>query len=462
MDSTSVVWQSDSIRAAIESGDRGAILRSVRQANRLTLVDLAQRCGYSVSTLSRMERGKQPLCDIRVLRRLAEALRVPPSLFGLADTPQRFVQAVRPAARVGVVLVPDEETESMRRRTLLAGLSGLAGTAALGASSLSRASGGPAGASPMGALERALLDPQASSGIPVALPRLRQQIAAARLVFQHGRYSDVASRLPDLLSTALATRAEAPSEHIASACGLLTELHVLTSELMVKFGDDRLAWTAADRAMQASYATDDLLTRASARRAWAIVLRRAGHAGMAQRLVVNTAADLEPDLSRGPEYLSVYGSLLSTAAYTAAVDGDRSTARTLIGVAVETATRLGTDANHRFTAFGPTGVGLYEISIARVLGDYGTAVEAARRINPAGIPLVERRARYWSDVARSFHEWNKPTQCYRALLAAEQASPDEVRYRKPIQQITTGLLQHPTANTLPGLRAFAERNGTLA
>lgn len=143
------------------------------------------------------------------------------------------------------------------------------------------------------------------------------------------------------------------------------------------------------------------------------------------------------------------------------MDGDRDTARTLIGEAVDAAGRLGVDANHRFTAFGPTGVGLYRISIARVLGDSGTAIEAAGRINPARIPLVERQARYWSDVARSFHQWGKPVQCYRALLAAEHASPDEVRYRKPIQQITTSLLRHPTAHTLPGLRGFARRTGAL-
>lgn len=75
------------------------------------------------------------------------------------------------------------------------------------------------------------------------------------------------------------------------------------------------------------------------------------------------------------------------------------------------------------------------------------------------ILLAERRARYRSDVARSFHQWGKPEQCYRALLAAEQASPDEVRHRKPIHQITTSLLHHPTAHTLPGLRAFAHRTG---
>ncbi|MGH4010201.1 MAG: helix-turn-helix domain-containing protein [Pseudonocardiaceae bacterium] len=67
---------SETIRVAIESGDRGAIVRGLRQARQLTLAQLAARCGYSISTLSRMERGKQALTDIRVLRSLAEALGV--------------------------------------------------------------------------------------------------------------------------------------------------------------------------------------------------------------------------------------------------------------------------------------------------------------------------------------------------------------------------------------------------
>ena len=87
--------------------------------------------------------------------------------------------------------------------------------------------------------------------------------------------------------------------------------------------------------------------------------------------------------------------------------------------------------------------------------------EAARRIDPTAIPLAERRARYWSDVARSFAQWGRHEQCYRALLAAERAAPDEVRYRKPVHEITTSLLRHPTAHTMPGLRAFASRVGTL-
>jgi transcriptional regulator with XRE-family HTH domain len=455
MDDIRAILRTAAVRAAIESGHPGAIVRSVRQASHLTLAQLAARCGYSTSTLSRMERGKQPLSDIRVLRSLADALRIPRHVFGLADTPRRSVPALRPAATVETLLVPDEGTDPMRRRTLLVGLSGVASTSAFGTP--------PRRLSyrdPVDGWESALLGPPLTTGIPVTLPRLRHDVATAHSIFQHGRYSDIAAELPSLLSTAMATRAElTTSEDVSAANGQLSEIYTLATELMVKLGHDHLAWTTADRALQAAYRSDDLLTQATARRMWGIVLRRAGRAETAQRLVVDTAAALQPEFHRSPEHLSVYGSLLSTAAYTAAVDGDRDTARTLIDEAVDAADRLGADGNHRFTAFGPTGVGLYRISIARVLGDPGTAIEAARQINPAAIPLTERRARYWSDVARSFHQWGKPQECYRALLAAEYASPDEVRHRKPIHQITTSLLQHPTAHTLPGLRAFASRTG---
>ncbi|GGU39851.1 helix-turn-helix domain-containing protein [Lentzea flava] len=452
MDPTRAIWETNEVRVAIESGDLGAVVRAVRRAIPLTLADLSERCGYSVSTLSRMERGKQPLRDVQVLRCLAKALQIPPHLLGLSDTTSRSVHAPRPVARVNVILAPDEETDPMRRRTLLAGLTSLAGTAVLGA-------GSPAVADPVSTLERALLDPPVTGANPVTIPQLRHQVEAARSVFQLGRYTEAATRLPALLSTTMATRAE--NDDVAAANGLLADLYTLASELMVKLDREQLAWTTADRAMQAAHDSDDLIAQASAHRAWAIVLRRTGHADAAQRLIFSTIATLQPELHRGPEHLSVYGALLSTSAYTAAVDGDRDTARTLTAEAVEAAARLGTDGNHRFTAFGPTGVGLYRVSVARALGDYGTAIEAAKQINAAAIPLAERRARYWSDVAHAFHEWNKPEHCYRALLAAEHASPDEVRYRKPIQQITINLLRNPTTRELPGLRAFAARTGAV-
>lgn len=228
----------------------------------------------------------------------------------------------------------------------------------------------------------------------------------------------------------------------------------MASEIGVKIGNDTIAWTAADRAVQAAYRAGDQVAHATASRSWAIALRRAGYRDLANRAVLDTAAALQPELGRGPGYLAAYSALTSTAAYTAAGAGDRDAMNTLLTEAADTADRL--DAPARVT------IQLYRVSSARVLGDYGTALDAARRINPATIPVGEPRARHWANVARALHACNRPTECYRALLAAEHAAPDEVRYRPPIQAIIRDLLRSPAASSLPGLARFAYRTGVTS
>jgi hypothetical protein len=75
-------------------------------------------------------------------------------------------------------------------------------------------------------------------------------------------------------------------------------------------------------------------------------LRRTGSA-KAHDLLLAAAGSIDPSTQAPPDQLSVYGSLLQVAAYTAAVDGRRSAARDLIGEASETAKRLRADANYR-------------------------------------------------------------------------------------------------------------------
>ncbi|WP_067665970.1 helix-turn-helix domain-containing protein [Nocardia miyunensis] len=453
MDQARAIWNTVAVRAAADSGDYGAVVRAVRRAKNLTLADVAARINYSPATLSRLERGIQHLTDIQTLRTLADALDIPPHMLGVADTPPRSVRIARSPAIVGLNSGLDEESD-MRRRTLLTGLTGLAGTTAL---SVAAASPHPS-ADPLQALEQVLLTAP-SHGIPASIPKLHGDITAARAKFDLGRYAEVANALPGLLTTAIATYAAGErGDEITSRSAELARIYTLASQVTVKLGRDQLAWTAADRAMQIAHNSDDLLVQAAARRAWAIVLRRTGHADTAGHLIIDTATLLQPKLGAGPQYLAVYGSLLSTAAYTAAVDGDRDTSTTLINESISAATRL--DHSARSLGFGTTAAGLYRISIARVLGDAGAAIELAQRIDPAAIASPERRARFWSDIARAFHQWDKPELCYRALLAAEKAAPDEVRYRTPIQQITRSLIRHPASTNLPGLHSFAHRSGT--
>src|SRR5262249_40825141 len=101
------------------------------------------------------------------------------------------------------------------------------------------------------------------------------------------------------------------------------------------------------------------------------------------------------------------------------------------------------------------------VSIAQVLGDNGKAIQHAATIHPAAIPTPERQGRYWIDVARAYHQWNRPEQCYHALLSAERAAPGETRHRPPVRQMTLDLLHHDRRQSLPGLHAFAARIGAV-
>ena len=344
--------------------------------------------------------------------------------------------------------------DPVRRRELLTGAAGLAGTAALSLPVGSRAqvgTGSPAG------LEDSLFGN--GTGEPVPLATLRTAVGTARADFQTARYDHLAMSLPGLIRTAVAT-SQATDREQAATSSVLAEAYVTAANFMVKLNDDALALSLADRALQAARAGDDPLTTADARRAVATVLRRTGRRAKARELLLSAIGDIEPGGHASPEQLSMYGTLLETAAYTAAVDGNRAAASDLTGEAQAAALRLGRDANYRYTAFGPANVTLYQVSIAQVLGDSGTAIEHARTLRPAAIPTAERRGRYWIDVARAFHQWNKPQPCYRALLAAERDAPAEVRYRPPVHRMTEDLLR--ADRTLPGLGEFAHRIGLPA
>ncbi|MFD8461226.1 hypothetical protein [Streptomyces antimycoticus] len=113
--------------------------------------------------------------------------------------------------------------------------------------------------------------------------------------------------------------------------------------------------------------------------------RRQGHYARAADVAVTAARQLTTDRTTDmTERLSVQGNLYSTAAYTAAKQGDRHTAQALITEAQATAGQLGHDELLRGTVFGPS---------------------------PPG-PLLDRCRSCLRPVGM-------PDRCYRALLAAE-------------------------------------------
>ncbi len=443
----------------------GAIVRAARLAAGLTLAELGRRCGYSASQVSRYERGVQPLTDIILLRRFSQVLAIPPQAFGL--TPPGGSRAGRHAVeskdgdprscwpRVSPEPQWEDGEDPVRRRELLAGAAGLVGAATFGLPLVGRSR---TSTDPAAGLEDMLYHSTANAE-PVPLAALRTAVTGVRSDFQNARYDRMGASLPALIAIATATRDRADGHERATASTLLADAYITAASFMVKLNDDPLAWTTADRALQAAGAGDDPLTLAEARRAVATVLRRTGRPAQARDLLLLAASAIEPGHRPTPGQLSMYGTLLEVAAYTAAVDGNRHAAAEFIGEAAATAARLGSDDNHRFTAFGPSGVILYQVSIAQVLGDSGTAIQYARKLHPAVITTAERQGRYWIDVARAYHQWGKPEPCYRALLSAERAAPAEVSYRPPVHRMTKDLLRADRRQSLPGLRAFAHRIG---
>jgi hypothetical protein len=227
--------------------------------------------------------------------------------------------------------------------------------------------------------------------------------------------------------------------------------------LLIKLHDDGMAWATADRAVQAAQGSGDPLMVAESTRLAATVLRRTRHRDGAQRLILQAAQRLDSDTGLADAtHTAMYAQLLAVASYTAAIRDDRDTAWTLLGAAEDAARRVGAVPGDRFNMLE---LSVYKISVARVLGDYGTAMDYARLVDPTRITAPERRARYWEDTALALHGRGRPAAAFQALRTAERDTPQEIRYRPWAQRLTSELMSGDTTNALPGVREFARRVG---
>lgn len=432
------------VTAAVAAGDVGTLLRVARTAAGLTLEGAGQLTGYSTATMSRMENGRRRDWTVTELRRLAEVYGIPPHLLGLAASSPPDAPST---ARVIEGRHNDDGGDWMRRRNLIAGTIGLTTGAPLLPTD--------AAADIASTVEDVIFG--RVTAVPLPDHQLAAQIAAAKADFRACRYSQLARRLPRLLAQATAGQDQTPADRAGQASVRLADAYCVATQLLIKLHDDGMATSTADRAVQAARANGDPLTIAEATRLAATALRRTHHRDGAQRLVLHAAQQLDTDTGlTEPRQTAMYGQLLAVAAYTAAMRDDRDTAWTLLGEAEDSARRTAGVESDRFN---PLDLAVYKISVARVLGDYGAAVDYARQVDPARITTPERRARYWEDTALALHGRGRPTGAFQSLLAAEYDTPQEVRYRPWAQNLTQDLISADTRNSLPGIRDFAQRIG---
>jgi hypothetical protein len=212
--------------------------------------------------------------------------------------------------------------------------------------------------------------------------------------------------------------------------------------------------------MTAALASQDPLTVGTSARIVTHTLTSSGHLAAAVTTAQKQAVRLEHQIgTTTPESLSVYGSLLLRGALAAAQHDDRATAHEMLAEAADTAHRLGSDANLRGTAFGPVNTQMHQVNVAVTLGDAGTAIDLARKIDLRAVTVAERKASLLIDVARAFFQWGKYEQAHAALRAAEATAPQEVAARPSVATLARDLATLAPASIRRDAEQFATRIG---
>jgi transcriptional regulator with XRE-family HTH domain len=417
----------------------GALLRGARCAKRLTQAQVGAACGYSASAVSRIEAGKLRL-DWSSLLRFAALLEIPvDQLRGSAVPDMTVIATVAAGCR-------SQEEDEVRRRELLTGAVAAGATAVMGA--------GPASAADApDDLEVSLFRlPDAS---PLPMSRLVAQVAAARQAFCATEYDRLGQVLPGLISSAEATRDALAGRAREEANVAVARAYVLAAELATKQHSDA-AWVAADRALSAARSSGVPVAVGEAARMLAIAMRRSGRPSAAVQLLTKEAAELDADRDHTG---AVRTTLLLTGAYSAATGRDRSTALSLLEEAEHEADRRQAVPGLFTVDATRTQVDVYRIGVLNALGTPDEAVDVVAGLDVSRMPTAERRARAWTDVARTWEALGDGRRTFAALRQVEREAPQEVR-RPALLALTTGLLYGPTR--IEGVREFAVRTGALA
>ncbi|MFI1191853.1 helix-turn-helix domain-containing protein [Micromonospora sp. NPDC020750] len=294
---------------------------------------------------------------------------------------------------------------------------------------------GESGNETVPALRAALMDyralgpfPDGTDTAPPSVTVLKKEVGILWDAYQGSRFGYVTGCLPELLHRAQAAADHHDGDDRDQARRLLGLAYQLAATQLTKLGETDLAWIAADRGLTAVRSTGDPLITGSLFRSVGHALHATGRYTEAVRLTEDAAGYLEPHLKHAtPALLSVYGTLFLSGSMAAARANDATTTRTFLAAADHAAGQLGADANHLWTAFGPTNVAIHRVATAAELGDLQVAIDLGPRVDTTGLPM-ERRVRHALEVARAYSSWNRVDDAQAVLLDAEQMAPEQVRH----------------------------------
>ncbi|MBC8091855.1 MAG: helix-turn-helix transcriptional regulator [Pseudonocardia sp.] len=396
-------------------GDR---IRDLRRGQRATQRDLAERAGISTEFIGQLERGVKQTASIPTLLRIASALDV--DLAALVGRAPRISDV--PAG-------PDGDAGGVE------------------------------------AIRRALLaaPEQTGSTAPDLLTDVDPALRTAWSAYWRTDYPRLAQMLPDLLGSARLLDSEQGTNETAAA---LSDALGVAASLLVHLGHVDLAQLAMERAVAAAGRADDELRSASLTgwMSW-LLLHQVGLLDESQRLAERQADAIEPRMGTAtPAQLSVWGSLLVSAAVAAGRRERPDESDGLLSLAEAAAVRLdglGQPERRDYErAFGVDLIVMQRVEVDVVSDRPDKALERAERIGgrPLRLPAAAR-ARHASDKAFAYVQVGRLPEATETLLGIERDTPDYMAYQQYPRAIIREIVERSPRT--PGVRGLARRTGVL-
>jgi tetratricopeptide (TPR) repeat protein len=463
-------WDRDTVLAALDSRDIGALFRLLRQHTGASQTRIGIAVGMPQSQVSVImscgPRRRQVIAH-EVFARIADGLQMPDRArqrLGLAPA----IDAAS-GRRPPTDLVPSDhgtasEMTDVRRRTFLAG-TGVAAFGALAPPAVRAWGVSPTElslATTVTGLATAMLTPAArGNGEPLDLADLTTQVHTAWRLRQRASYEALGQLLPTLIGQAETSSAVLADADQDQARRIVVHTYNAASSLLRKLGDKQLALLAADRAVRCAHQTGDPVLIAAAMYRLANVLLSAGRLEETKAVALDAANLTEPGKLHTPRSLSMWGGLLLTAAVASARRGDESSAWELMDEARAGSRLLAADHADIYSIFGPTNVAIHGVQVAVELHNGSDAVRRSRAVNPDGLPasLIERRGQFLIDVASGHVLQGDDADAVATLLHADRNAPQEVRLSTDVHRLVHIMLGRERTGAAPGLRDLAGRIG---
>ncbi|GGN86437.1 transcriptional regulator [Actinoplanes lobatus] len=171
--------------------------------------------------------------------------------------------------------------------------------------------------------------------------------------------------------------------------------------------------------------------------------------GAPTRLAQRVADEIQPHIG-DPQARQAYGMLHLHAALRAAVDRRGELAHDHLREAGDAAESLGEpeDLGLARFAFGPTNVGFWTVAVELELGEPHRAIEAADEVAPGRLPIANRQAPYFADVATALSQVGRDHESIAMMLRSEAAGPQWFRLRPTVRDTVGAVVRRTKRNAI--------------